>query len=178
MTGQQAGGRGAAARGPSQAPAEGKGALIHLRRRLRHADLTAVPEVRRALRDLLRHREDHLRHREDHEDHEDHRGDRDDRCDRDCTDVAELLTTELVTNALVHTEHDAEVTATVAASRLRVEVRDLAARHPQLHVPIADDGTHGRGLFLVQALADAWGVRVHGVGKVVWFELDLGGGPA
>ncbi|WP_255306370.1 ATP-binding protein [Streptomyces sp. Wb2n-11] len=140
---------------------------MHLRRRLRHADLTAVPEVRHALRDLLRHREAH----------EDHRGDRDDRCDRDCTDVAELLTTELVTNALVHTEHDAEVTATVAASRLRVEVRDLAARHPQLHVPIADDGTHGRGLFLVQALADAWGVRAHGVGKVVWFELELDGGP-
>lgn len=163
MTGQQAGGRGAAARGPSQARAEGKGALIHLRRRLRHADLTAVPEVRRALRDLLRHRED--------------QEDRGDRNDRDCTHVAELLTTELVTNALVHTEHDAEVTATVAASRLRVEVRDLAARHPQLHVPIADDGTHGRGLVLVQALADAWGVKTHGVGKVVWFELDLGGGP-
>lgn len=43
---------------------------------------------------------------------------------------------------------------------------------PRLRVPNADDGTHGRGLILVQSLADAWGVRVHGVGKVVWFELD------
>ncbi|MGX1880540.1 ATP-binding protein [Streptomyces sp. NPDC055287] len=164
MTGQQASGRGAAARGPSGAPAatEGEGetdrdgALIQLRRRLGHADLTAVPEVRRALRELLRQRGG-----------------------QSCTDVAELLTTELVTNALVHTEHDAEITATVAASRLRVEVRDFAARHPQLRVPIAHDGTHGRGLVLVQALSDAWGVRAQGVGKVVWFELDMcGGGPA
>ncbi|MBT2399486.1 ATP-binding protein [Streptomyces sp. ISL-100] len=162
MTGQQASGRGATARGPSSGEAEaeaeaksdGEGALIQLRRRLGHAELTAVPEVRHALRELL------LRNRKN----------------QSSTDVAELLTTELVTNALVHTEHDAEVTATVAASRLRVEVRDFVARHPQPHTPPADDGTHGRGLILVQALADAWGVRAQGVGKVVWFELDMGGG--
>ncbi|MEV8306601.1 ATP-binding protein [Streptomyces flavidovirens] len=162
MTRQKAGGRSAAAQGPSAATAgaeeEGdrEGAPIQLRRRLGRSDLTAVPEVRRALRALLRHRGD-----------------------QSCTDVAELLTTELVTNALVHTEHDAEVTATVTASRLRVEVRDFVAHHPRLRVPVADDGTHGRGLLLVQALADAWGVRAQGVGKVVWFELDMsGGGPA
>ncbi|GAA1540912.1 hypothetical protein GCM10009730_57490 [Streptomyces albidochromogenes] len=163
MTGQQAGGRGTAARRPSGAATgtagEGEtgdeGELIQLRRRLGHADLTAVPEIRRALRELLRHRGEQT-----------------------CTDVAELLTTELVTNALVHTDHDAEFTATVAASRLRVEVRDFAADHPQLRLPVADDGTHGRGLVLVQALADAWGVRAQGVGKSVWFELDMdGGGP-
>ncbi|WP_308296114.1 ATP-binding protein [Streptomyces sp. ISL-96] len=138
----------------AEAESDGEGAPIQLRRRLGHAELTAVPEVRRALRELL------LRHRET----------------RTSTDVAELLTTELVTNALVHTEHDAEVTATVAASRLRVEVRDFVARPPQPRTPPADEGTHGRGLLLVQALADAWGVRAQGVGKVVWFELDMGGG--
>ncbi len=91
------------------------------------------------------------------------------------SEVAELLTSELVTNALVHTDHDAIVTATVGPNRLRVEVRDFVGRRPKARVPNADDGTHGRGLILVQSLADAWGVRAHGVGKAVWFELNDGG---
>ena len=122
-----------------------------LRRRLGRADLRAVPETRRALRELLRHWGRPGR-----------------------SDIAELLTSELVTNAIVHTDHDAVVTATVGPRGLRVEVRDFVARRPRLCVPTADDGTHGRGLVLVQSLADAWGVRAHGVGKAVWFELDAG----
>ncbi|MHB9858165.1 ATP-binding protein [Streptomyces sp. YIM S03343] len=88
-------------------------------------------------------------------------------------DVAVLLTSELVTNALIHTDHDAVLTATVGPGGLHVEVRDFVARRPRLCVPDVDDGTHGRGLLLVQSLADAWGVRTHGVGKSVWFELDV-----
>ncbi|WP_405649513.1 ATP-binding protein [Streptomyces sp. NBC_00019] len=122
-----------------------------LRRRLGKADLRAVPEVRRALRELLRQWGRPGR-----------------------SDIAELLTSELVTNALIHTDHDAVLTATVGPGGLRVEVRDFVARRPRLRVPNADDGMHGRGLVLVQSLADAWGVRAHGVGKVVWFELDAG----
>jgi anti-sigma regulatory factor (Ser/Thr protein kinase) len=90
-------------------------------------------------------------------------------------DIAELLTSELVTNALVHTDHDAIVTATLGPRGLRVEVRDFVGRRPEPRVPDADSGTNGRGLVLVQSLADAWGVRAHGVGKVVWFELNGGG---
>jgi anti-sigma regulatory factor (Ser/Thr protein kinase) len=86
--------------------------------------------------------------------------------------VAELLTSELVTNALVHTDDEAILTATVGPRGLRVEVRDFVARRPRLRVPAADDGTNGRGLLLVQSLAAAWGVRPHAVGKSVWFELD------
>ncbi|WP_420907427.1 ATP-binding protein [Streptomyces scabichelini] len=122
-----------------------------LKRRLRRADLRAVPEVRRALRELLSQWGRPGR-----------------------SEIAELLTSELVTNALVHTDHDAVVTATVGPRGLRVEVRDFVGRKPSPRVPNADDGTHGRGLFLVQSLADAWGVRVHGVGKAVWFELSGG----
>ncbi|WTF11561.1 ATP-binding protein [Streptomyces sp. NBC_01613] len=122
-----------------------------LRQRLGRADLKAVPEARRALRELLRQWGRPGR-----------------------SDIAELLTSELVTNALIHTDHDAVLTATVGPRGLRVEVRDFVARRPRLRVPNADDGTHGRGLVLVQSLADAWGVRAHGVGKVVWFELDAG----
>ncbi len=122
-----------------------------LRRRLGRADLRAVPETRRALRELLLQWGRPGR-----------------------SDIAELLTSELVTNALVHTDREAVLTATVGPRGLRVEVRDFVARRPRLRVPIADDGTNGRGLFLVQSLADAWGVRAHGVGKAVWFELDAG----
>ncbi|MFJ1866107.1 ATP-binding protein [Streptomyces sp. NPDC088097] len=121
-----------------------------IRRSVRRADLKAVGEVRRALRELLRHR-----------------------CETDTAAVAELLITELVTNALVHTPQGAEVRARMGATRLRVEVRDYTNRLPSPHVPSADDGTHGRGLVLVQALAASWGVDVPalGGGKVVWFEL-------
>ncbi|MFE0525233.1 ATP-binding protein [Streptomyces sp. NPDC058954] len=120
-----------------------------LRQRLGRADLKAVPEARRALRELLRHWGRPGR-----------------------SEIAELLTSELVTNALIHTDREAVLTATVGSHGLRVEVRDFVARRPRLRVPVADDGTHGRGLVLVQSLADAWGVRAHGVGKAVWFELD------
>ncbi|MDN3297880.1 ATP-binding protein [Streptomyces ficellus] len=127
------------------------GQPAQLRRRLGCADLAAVPEVRRAVRELLR-----------------------DWGEPGSADVAELLTSELVTNALIHTDHGAVVSATVGPTRLRVEVRDFVAAPPTPYAPARDDGTHGRGLLLVQALADAWGVHTHGVGKVVWFELSAG----
>ncbi|ANP50356.1 anti-sigma regulatory factor (Ser/Thr protein kinase) [Streptomyces griseochromogenes] len=120
-----------------------------LRRRLGRADLRAVPAARRELRELLRHWGKPGR-----------------------SEIAELLTSELVTNALVHTDDDAVLTAVVSPRGLRVEVRDFVARRPRPCAPDTGDGTHGRGLLLVQSLADAWGVRPHGVGKSVWFELD------
>jgi anti-sigma regulatory factor (Ser/Thr protein kinase) len=125
-----------------------------LRRRLGRADLRAVPEARRALRELLRQWGRPGR-----------------------SEIAELLTSELVTNALVHTDDDAVLTATVRPGGLRVEVRDFVAGRPRPCAPYADDGAHrtnGRGLVLVQSLADSWGVRPHGVGKAVWFELEAG----
>ncbi|WMX44386.1 ATP-binding protein [Streptomyces roseicoloratus] len=122
-----------------------------LLRRVGSADLTAVPEVRRALRELLGSWGG-----------------------TGACDVAELLTSELVTNALIHTDRGAVVTATVVPEHLRVEVRDFASDMIRPRVPNADDGTHGRGLVLVQALADSWGVENRGVGKVVWFELADG----
>jgi anti-sigma regulatory factor (Ser/Thr protein kinase) len=121
-----------------------------LRRRIRRADLRAVGEMRRALRELLRPWGRAAKR-----------------------EAAELLISELVTNALVHTDHDAVVTVSLCTRRLRVEIRDFVARPPRPRTPsFADERTHGRGLLLVQSLADAWGVRTHGVGKAVWFELD------
>ncbi|MGW1544684.1 ATP-binding protein [Streptomyces sp. NPDC002309] len=120
-----------------------------LRRRLGRADLRAVPEARRELRDLLRHWGQPGR-----------------------AEIAELLTSELVTNAIVHTDHEAVLTAIVGSHGLRVEVRDYVARRPLPRVASPDENTHGRGLVLVESLADAWGVRPHERGKSVWFELE------
>ncbi|MCL6731030.1 ATP-binding protein [Streptomyces neyagawaensis] len=122
-----------------------------LRRRLGRADLRAVPESRKALRELLRQWGRPGR-----------------------SEIAELLTSELVTNALIHTDDDAVLTATVSPRGLHVEVRDFVARRPKPRMSQTDDSTHGRGLLLVQSLADSWGVRAHGVGKSVWFDLDGG----
>ncbi|WP_043271047.1 ATP-binding protein [Streptomyces sp. CT34] len=125
-------------------------------RKVRQADLKAVGEVRRELRQLLR------------------RWALPDGSEAADADVATLLVSELVTNALVHADGGAVVTARVT-DRLRVEVRDFAAGRPEPRAGTTD-GTSGRGLMLVRSLADAWGIRSEGAGKCVWFEL--GGGPA
>ncbi|MER7839035.1 ATP-binding protein [Streptomyces sp. NPDC096040] len=126
-----------------------RGHPSQLRRRLGRSDLRAVPEARRELRELLRHWGKPGR-----------------------SEIAELLTSELVTNALLHTDREAVLTAVVGPSQLRVEVRDFVGRRPRVCAPDTGDGTHGRGLVLVDSLADAWGVQAHEVGKSVWFELD------
>ena len=90
----------------------------------------------------------------------------------DLLDNVNLLVTELVTNAVVHAESDAEVAVVLTATRLRVEVAD---RGDGLPVPrdAEDYATSGRGMALVDALAAGWGIdpRPDG-GKVIWFELD------
>ncbi|WP_432093027.1 ATP-binding protein [Streptomyces sp. bgisy100] len=128
-----------------------------LNKRLRESDLTAVSDVRHALRELLG---------------------RWSWGGPDQADVAELLISELVTNALVHTDSGAEVTAVLVqgrvartANRLRVEVRDFVPRRPAVRKP-GSEATGGRGLVLVESLADSWGVQPQGPGKVVWFELE------
>ncbi|MCX5040173.1 MULTISPECIES: ATP-binding protein [Streptomyces] len=124
-------------------------AVSQLRRLLGRADLRAVPEARRALRELLRHWGGPGQ-----------------------SEVAELLTSELVTNALVHTDEGAVLTATVGPRALRVEVRDFVGRGRQPRPRAPQEGsTNGRGLVLVESLADDWGVRPCEVGKSVWFEL-------
>ncbi|RPK56320.1 hypothetical protein EES43_25070 [Streptomyces sp. ADI96-02] len=125
---------------------------VRLRRRVGHTERAAVGEVRRELREFLRHL-----------------------CGTEQIEAAELLLSELVTNALIHTRHGAVVTATAMPGALRVEVQDFEADLPAPYVPNADDGTHGRGLILVRSLADAWGVEARVLGKVVWFELRGGG---
>jgi serine phosphatase RsbU (regulator of sigma subunit)/anti-sigma regulatory factor (Ser/Thr protein kinase) len=91
-------------------------------------------------------------------------------------DVVVLLATELVTNAVFHAAAPSEVRLRVRQGRVRLEVRD-----PSPHLPVSrlqdPDGTSGRGMLLVAALTDEWGVErgdgLTDLGKTVWVELDL-----
>lgn len=89
-------------------------------------------------------------------------------------EVAVLLVSELVTNAILHGRAPLELRAQSApGSGLRVEVADHDPSRPPL-LNTAENLTEpgGRGLQLVDSLADRWGWSESGDGKVVWFELD------
>jgi hypothetical protein len=89
----------------------------------------------------------------------------------------EVLTSEVVANAVTHAGTDVTVQVQAGNGRARVEVHDGCAELPQLRVPGVDLRT-GRGLAIVDALADAWGFwPISGNGKVVWFELVLDATP-
>lgn len=82
-----------------------------------------------------------------------------------------LTAHELVTNAVLHTDAGVVVTVRLlGGARLRVEVEDRSAEHPTVRQ--ADDWHRtGRGLLLVDQLADVWGVESRGEGKCVWCEF-------
>jgi anti-sigma regulatory factor (Ser/Thr protein kinase) len=90
-------------------------------------------------------------------------------------DVAVLLVSELVTNAILHGRAPLELRAHSEGSALRVEVADQDPTSPPMlngDENLTEPG--GRGLQLVDTLADRWGWSASddGSGKVVWFELD------
>ncbi|MFJ6621689.1 ATP-binding protein [Kitasatospora sp. NPDC091335] len=88
-------------------------------------------------------------------------------------DTAELLLTELFANAVQHSDAPddchIEIHMSLADSRLRLEVHDADTNHPVLRTPTPAD-EHGRGLFLVDELAERWGCahRPGGIGKFIW----------
>ncbi|NJQ05711.1 ATP-binding protein [Streptomyces lonarensis] len=92
----------------------------------------------------------------------------------DLTDNAVLLISELVNNVL---QHSGAVTFTVRVRRrrgwVRVEVRDPSRSLPCL-LPVGALEPTGRGLCLVNHLADRWGVDLLPRGKSTWFELRTG----
>ena len=88
--------------------------------------------------------------------------------------VAELLTSELVTNAVRHGPSAGVITVSTArdGNAMNVTVSDESCNAPTLCEPAPAD-LGGRGLLLVEALATEWGVEVHdGRGKSVWFRLE------
>lgn len=88
-------------------------------------------------------------------------------------EVAVLLVSELVTNAILHGRAPLELRAQAAGAGVRVEVHDQEPSRPPIlrhDEDLTEPG--GRGLQLVDTLADRWGWAENDQGKVVWFELD------
>jgi len=90
-------------------------------------------------------------------------------------DAAVLLTSELVTNALLHARSPAELHVRLAGGCLRVGVSDRTPVIP-VRKRYGKEAATGRGLLLVETLADAWGTEPNEDGKEVWFELAAPGG--
>jgi serine/threonine-protein kinase RsbW len=89
--------------------------------------------------------------------------------------IIQLLSSELIANAILHGPPGGRVCVRVARSddTFRVEVDDASASSPRL-IPITRDGGGGRGLALVERLADQWGYeRRDTLGNTVWFEVRV-----
>lgn len=99
-----------------------------------------------------------------------------DRSVSDRVDDVRLCVSELVTNAIEHgtpVGRDILVRVTVVGDVLRVEVHDAGNGVPRL-CTVTEDDDHGRGLLLLDELADDWGVsHRQGPGKAVWAEFTF-----
>jgi len=90
----------------------------------------------------------------------------------DTIETALLLVSELVTNAVTHGDGKPLLDINVRADQVKVAVSDAAPGAPQVqHGSVLAE--NGRGMLLVETLADRWGVEARSPeGKTVWFELD------
>ncbi|MFJ8076182.1 ATP-binding protein [Streptomyces sp. NPDC096176] len=99
------------------------------------------------------------------------------------SDTVALVVAELASNAVLHgrvpgRDFELRLTYDRPAGLVRVEVSDTHPARPGFHGPAAHgpaDADGGRGLLLVEAVAERWGVADRtGPGKTVWAECDLG----
>jgi anti-sigma regulatory factor (Ser/Thr protein kinase) len=93
---------------------------------------------------------------------------------RDVAEAVGVMVSELATNSLRHAGSDFRVRVDTDDRLIRVAVSDSGPGQPFLRSPHPREPT-GRGLRIVQALADDWGVAPlrEGRGKVVWFTLHV-----
>jgi anti-sigma regulatory factor (Ser/Thr protein kinase) len=87
-------------------------------------------------------------------------------------ETAVLLGNELVTNAVQHARTRFEVRLRAHALHVRVEVRDTNAAAAEARIAGVEE-TSGRGLAMLNTLADSWGVDRDATGKAVWAELRV-----
>ncbi|MFF8289539.1 SpoIIE family protein phosphatase [Streptomyces sp. NPDC016309] len=88
-------------------------------------------------------------------------------------DMALLVVSELVTNAIAHTQGEVRLDLTLAGDRLRIAVNDASPRTPVKSPSVDWEATGGRGLMLVEALSTSWGSVPLSGGKQVWCEVAL-----
>ena len=93
--------------------------------------------------------------------------------DSDPAESAVLLLTELVSNAVRYAGGEVRVRAGVRDDLLLVEVCDAVDALPVVRPRPEGDLESGRGMVLVEALADRWGADALPSGKRVWFEIAL-----
>ncbi|MBC2875410.1 MULTISPECIES: ATP-binding protein [Streptomyces] len=95
------------------------------------------------------------------------------------TDDTALLLSELVTNAIVHVPEgtgDVELSLSRTPAHLVARVTDRGGALPRCSLA-AKDSENGRGMWLVEQIADRWGHDASPAGKTVWFALPLPDGP-
>ena len=85
-------------------------------------------------------------------------------------DVVSLLVSEIVTNAVLHARTEVHVSIDLDRDTVRVEVADECVAGPAVR-HVTRQAATGRGMKLVEQLADRWGTEPRDGGKVVWFEL-------
>jgi len=89
------------------------------------------------------------------------------------TDDAQLLASELVTNAVRHASGPIDVRAYVRDGFLRLEVGDSAVHLTPIPRCADPDDEGGRGMELVDKMSARWGFRARGHVKVVWLDLPM-----
>jgi anti-sigma regulatory factor (Ser/Thr protein kinase) len=97
---------------------------------------------------------------------------------QDMSDALELVVSEVVTNALIHAGSDVDVRLRAFPDHIRLEVRD-SDTNPPVPSPLSlaeeenAEAEHGRGLMIVEALADTWNSSPNGQGKTVSLDLPI-----
>lgn len=92
--------------------------------------------------------------------------------DEDAREAAEIVVTELVTNAVEHASSPTVVAVERVTGSFRLAVRDFDTRAlPDVALP-SPTSARGRGLAMVAAVSREWGVHTHADGKTVWSEMS------
>ncbi|MCX4820155.1 ATP-binding protein [Streptomyces sp. NBC_01142] len=89
----------------------------------------------------------------------------------DTVETLELLAGEVISNAVVHTREGCQVTVSWDGARVRLEAEDTEGGLLPQWASADLNEESGRGLQLVDGLAQAWGSRPTTGGKAVWFEV-------
>ena len=89
-------------------------------------------------------------------------------------DAVSLMVSELATNALVHASSGFDISVDRSEASVVISIADRGAGTPAVQSPASSE-PHGRGLRIVEALSDSWGITPSSpkAGKTVWFQMSL-----